>query len=188
MSKNIKLNDTNYNGVSTVQLPTTDGGIATFKDTDEITTPSGAKTITENGTHDVTNFAQAIVNVASSGGSSMDSGVFTPEENTLEVTLETTEQRSKLLLWKDDASVVSDAGVRHLGCLFVSMKDESTRLNAGIGTNSGGTAWTGTMGTSTQLTSGTRATFNENSIDVLLVNGNGDGYLLAGQTYNWIAW
>lgn len=73
MSKNIKLNNTDYNGVSTVQLPTTNGGTATFKDTDEIMTPSGTKTITENGTHDVTNYANAIVNIASSGGSSENS-------------------------------------------------------------------------------------------------------------------
>lgn len=72
MSKNIKLNNTSYNGVSTVQLPTTTGGKATFKDVDEITTPSGTKTITENGTHDVKNYAQAVVNVASSGGSDND--------------------------------------------------------------------------------------------------------------------
>lgn len=82
MSKNIKLNNTDYNGVSTVQLPTTSGGTATFKDTDEIMTPSGTKTITENGTHDVTNFAQAIVNVPTSGGSansenSYEMGTFT---------------------------------------------------------------------------------------------------------------
>lgn len=85
MSKNIKLNNTDYNGVSTVQLPTTSGGTATFKDTDEIMTPSGTKTITENGTHDVTNFAQAIVNVPTSGGSgssgnSYEMGTFTLTE------------------------------------------------------------------------------------------------------------
>ena len=45
MSKNIKLNDTDYNGISTVQLPTTDGGTATFKDTDEITVPSETQTV-----------------------------------------------------------------------------------------------------------------------------------------------
>mgnify|MGYP003294575976 CR=1 FL=1 len=76
MSKNIKLNETEYKGVSTVQLPATDGGTASFKDTDEIVTPSGTKTITENGTFDVTNFAQALVNVASgANGSSGSSGV-----------------------------------------------------------------------------------------------------------------
>ena len=69
MSKNIKLNNTDYSGVSTVQLPTTDGGVASFKDTDEIVIPTGIKEITSNGTFDVTNFAKALVNVASSGGS-----------------------------------------------------------------------------------------------------------------------
>lgn len=36
MSKNIKLNNKAYNGISTVELPTTDGATATFKDVDEI--------------------------------------------------------------------------------------------------------------------------------------------------------
>lgn len=85
MSKNIKLNNTDYNGVSTVQLPTTSGGTASFKDVDEIKTPSGSITITENGTHDVTNFASAIVNVPTSGSSvssenSYEMGTFTLEE------------------------------------------------------------------------------------------------------------
>lgn len=41
MSKNIKLNNTNYTGISTVQLPTADGGTATFQDVDEITESGG---------------------------------------------------------------------------------------------------------------------------------------------------
>lgn len=67
MSKNVNVNGVDYSGVSQVQLKTTDGGTALFKDVDEITVPSGTKTITENGTHDVTNYATAVVNVEASG-------------------------------------------------------------------------------------------------------------------------
>lgn len=70
MSKNVNVNGVDYSGVSQVQLKTTAGGTALFKDVDEITTPSGSVTITENGTHDVTNYAQAVVNVESSSGES----------------------------------------------------------------------------------------------------------------------
>lgn len=69
MSKNVKVNETTYEGVSVVQLPLSDGsGNAEFKDVDEITTPSGSKTITENGTYDVSAYEQAVVNVPTSGG------------------------------------------------------------------------------------------------------------------------
>lgn len=68
MSKNVTVNGVDYSGVSQVKLKTTAGGTALFKDVDEITTPSGAINITENGTHDVSAYAQAVVNVASGGG------------------------------------------------------------------------------------------------------------------------
>ena len=68
MSKNVNVNGVDYSGVSQVQLKTTAGGTALFKDVDEITTPSGSINITENGTHDVSSYAQAVVNVESSGG------------------------------------------------------------------------------------------------------------------------
>lgn len=41
MSKNVKVNGVDYTGVSQVQLPTTDGATALFKDVDEITEGGG---------------------------------------------------------------------------------------------------------------------------------------------------
>lgn len=72
MSKNVTVNGEEYIGVSQVQLNTTDGGTALFKDVDEITTPSGSVTITENGTHDVSAYAQAVVNVEVGGSDGDD--------------------------------------------------------------------------------------------------------------------
>ena len=72
MSKNVTVNGVDYTGVSQVQLPTTDGATALFKDVDEITTPSGDINITENGTHDVSAYAQAVVNVESGGSGNTD--------------------------------------------------------------------------------------------------------------------
>lgn len=72
MSKNVNVNGVDYTGVSQVQLKTTAGGTALFKDVDEITTPSGSINITENGTHDVSAYAQAVVNVESGGSGNTD--------------------------------------------------------------------------------------------------------------------
>ena len=68
MSKNIILNGQTFNNASYLETETTDGNKALFRETSEITTPSGSMEIAENGTFDVTNFAQAIVNVV--GGAS----------------------------------------------------------------------------------------------------------------------
>jgi hypothetical protein len=76
MSKNILLNGETYIGVSTVQLPTDTGDLASFKDVDEIIVPAGILNITENGTHNVSEYASVIVNVTS-GESGTDNLYFT---------------------------------------------------------------------------------------------------------------
>ena len=78
MSKNITLNGTDYIGISTIKLPTVEGGTASF------TIPSGTKTITTNGTHNVADFESVLVNIATSGGgsnSNIVSGEYTPAED-----------------------------------------------------------------------------------------------------------
>ena len=72
MSKNVNVNGETYNGVSHVQLNTTDGSMALFQDVDEITVPSGSVMITENGAYDVSAYAQAVVNVAAGDSESDD--------------------------------------------------------------------------------------------------------------------
>lgn len=64
-SPDIYLLGATYSGVNGVTLPKSGGGTATFPWVE------GSKTITENGTVDVTNFASVVVNVAG-GGASMN--------------------------------------------------------------------------------------------------------------------
>lgn len=80
MSKNVTVNGVSYTGVSKIQLETTGGGTALFRDVDEITTPSGTVNITTNGTHNVSNYASAVVNVAGGG-----SGIPAPVRATYEI-------------------------------------------------------------------------------------------------------
>ena len=71
MSKNVKLNNTNYTGISTVQLPTADGGTATFQDVDEIT-ESGGGGFELKGTYTVSKTGYIYKS------STIDQAVFTP--------------------------------------------------------------------------------------------------------------
>lgn len=59
---NISLLGATYSGVAGVTLPKSGGGTATFPWVE------GSETKTENGTYDVTNLAQLVVNVSGGGG------------------------------------------------------------------------------------------------------------------------
>lgn len=62
MAKNVTIAGASYSGVPSINVPQTGGGTATFYDC------VGSKTLTENGTADVTGLASVLVDVAGSGG------------------------------------------------------------------------------------------------------------------------
>ena len=85
MSKNVIINGTTYSGVSEVSLPIS-GGTALFRDKDEITTPSGSKSITANGEYDVTEYASAVVNVPMEADPNLQEKTATPTTTAQEIT------------------------------------------------------------------------------------------------------
>jgi hypothetical protein len=88
MSKNVKINGTTYSGVSSVSLPLADGsGNVLFRENSEvINTPTAALSVTANGTYNVTNYASAVVSVASSSSVSLQSKSVTPSASAQTVT------------------------------------------------------------------------------------------------------
>lgn len=87
----ISLLGASYSGVSGVTLPKTGGGTATFPFVE------GSQTITQNGTVDVTNLAQVIVNVAGGGGGGLtyETGTYTPTSDIVRPTITWTNTHSE---------------------------------------------------------------------------------------------
>ena len=137
-------------------------------------TPTGSKTITENGTFDVTNFAQAIVNVASSGGGS---DCVTGEKaitSGYTLTLDTGKTDAKhFLMYVDDASFSSSTMFAVLVIPFVAM---AFRYSSSAGTIAVG----GSKGFTTSITGSI-----SNGVVSLNV-GNLNNF--TATTYKWIAW
>ena len=78
---NISLLGATYSGVKGVTLPKSGGGTATFPWVE------GSETKTENGTYDVTNLAELVVNVSGGGGTSKNTQVVQGTERTSSATL-----------------------------------------------------------------------------------------------------
>lgn len=78
---NISLLGATYSGVAGVTLPTSGGSTATFPWVE------GSETKTENGTYDVTNLAELVVNVSGGGGESKNTQVVQGTTRTTSSTL-----------------------------------------------------------------------------------------------------
>jgi hypothetical protein len=124
MSKNIVLDGVVYRGVSTIEFPTEDGGTARMIETDSI--PSGTVTITENGTHDVTGYTEAVVNVVdeSSSGTWTTEGLANRTEPNGELTLD---------------AVTTIANYAFYGCTGITSVSSNTVETIGANAFSGNT-------------------------------------------------
>ena len=127
MSKNIIINGTTYSGISMIRSKTSNG-TADFKDVDEISSPSGSITITSNGTHDVTNYASADVNVETGGS-------FSATE--LPVTYHDAGAISSMTITNVDGSIIESTTSNSVAARFVQ--------HGGILVATPSLDWTGTI-------------------------------------------
>lgn len=138
-------------------------------------TPSGSINITENGTFDVTNFASAVVNVASSGGGSdVATGEVTFSNTTGTFSIDTGKTDATcFLLYADDAAFSSSIIFAVMILPFATMINRYSSSSQTIATY-------GSKGTTTTITG---------SISNGVATGNVSAVnSLSARTYKWIAW
>lgn len=125
MSVDIRLNNTNYLGIEEIQMPTVQGGSATFEEPKTL----GTKTITENGTYlastdEFDGFSEVEVNV-SGGGSSAPDYTFVDGGETDTVLAQSTitfnKQSTSL-----DFTGVDTSGITHMQGMFVDCPNLTT--------------------------------------------------------------
>ena len=151
---------------------------------------SGTKqiSITQNGTttEDVSAYANAEITVnVSGGGSSVQSGSFTPDSdvNTYMISALAGTTLNHFLMFGLPADVIGHSK-REIGLGYV---DYDKNIFYSSASNSTGTA-IGTSGGGT-IASGNQFRFDRTTGTINLSTGsNGGGYLIGGVTYYWFAW
>lgn len=184
MSKNVKVNDVVYNGVSQVRLQTTTGGTALFKDVSEIAEPSGSVSITENGTHNVKNYASAIVNVAGGGGS-IETGTFVGD-GTGAVTIPVSSKKTGVLIWADNYTEEAESFAQ-FERLYYCADSELPFAATAHRYNNNASSMLRLMNPNTTSEYG-YPTFNDDSIVIDKAVSYSQEKFASGRTYHWKAW
>lgn len=116
---NISLLGATYSGVAGVTLPTSGGGTATFPWVE------GSETKTANGTYDVTNLAQLIVNVAGGGGGlEYETGTYTPNADIARPTINFTNSHTEppiLVMFADATGTDHTASNSNYACIIANI-------------------------------------------------------------------
>lgn len=200
---NISLLGATYSGVKGVTLPKSGGGTATFPWVE------GSETKTANGTYDVTNLAQLIVNVAGGGGSGLvyETGEYKPSANVAKVTIPFANTHTVAPFFyvvADVTETASSTTADNLLTLYVNFHQYF-----GNACNYGGTSYlyglaatryksssTGTNGTtfviSNPYTNSSDATngysrYWAKETGILAYTNSNSRYWRSGRTYKWIA-
>ena len=158
--------------------------------------PSGSINISTNGVYDVTEYAEAVVNVASSGGASaIYSGSFTPAENVLNLEIDVGGEFTHFVLYTD--GTVTGHSVKGTYMLLI---DEETPVVYGAATNNAGTSNSAILRSLDMHTdnqnynlfalnnTGIRVYPDSVHIATSAASGSCLGYFISGVTYKWFAW
>ena len=187
---NISLLGATYSGVKGVTLPTGGGGTATFPWVE------GSETKTANGTYDVTNLAQLIVNVSGGGGSGLvyESGTYSPSADIAQPTISFSNVHNSkpfLVLISDTTGTAQSTNNSEVYWAYIdwdtlfsqNIRVGSTyyyaRRQGGYKGTSSGMASTGSNDTSNNTTYVSSSSFKPS-------NGT-NYYWRSGRTYKWIA-
>lgn len=187
MSIRATVDGQNYNGITKINA----GGKAiTLTEQGTITTPTQTKNIDSNGTYDVTNFAQAIVNVPTGGGSSFATGTFVGD-GSRDITIDTgkTDATSIVIIRNDmlNGNTQIDSAYKLVSLYF----RKGTKVLYGLIENYAGNAF-GTINSNIEVEDVNDNTYQRHYLidGVFYINNmtSGGGVTTKAVTYTWFAY